>query len=187
MRDFKLIEQANLVFAGWDQCGYILNAGPNLQLIVGNGHPDAAISGPPNSTGCTADKMGTEPCRTEFVRTLARNDPASLQNCVGRVRGLSQTCRTYTRCGPRPSNDVTSWFSLSGSGEARGICGGAGAVDYFLEPEVERMCGVCDMYRAVMPENYISPTAAFANDKAKASAAGLQARPVAAALAAALG
>ena len=28
----------------------------------------------------------------------------------------------------------------------QGICGGAGASDYFLEPEVERMCGVCAMF-----------------------------------------
>jgi hypothetical protein len=33
----------------------------------------------------------------------------------------------------------------------QGICGRAGAVDYYLEPEVERMCGVCDMFRCPMP------------------------------------
>ena len=26
-------------------CRYLLNAGPNMQLTAGNGHPDAAISG----------------------------------------------------------------------------------------------------------------------------------------------
>jgi len=106
--------------------------------------------------------MDSEPCVSESVRLLVRNNPDALRTCVARVRGLSQTCDVYDRCGPsETSNDRGT----------RGICGRAGTVDYYLEPEVERMCGVCDMFRAIVPTDFVSPRAGYLRKSMGARAA----------------
>ena len=100
----SLVLQASLIFTQWSECGYLhfehgpnfLNAGGKRHTIM-VGSPNAVITAPFNDTACTLDKMDKEPCRSESVRYLARDEPDAVKTCVGRIKGLSQTCDLYTR------------------------------------------------------------------------------------------
>jgi len=144
---------------------YLLSSGDEGTPNHGNlGETDghAVISAPPNVTDCTPDKMNTERCKTLWTRTLARNHKSLLQDCLKRVRGASQTCRSFDRCGPRfsvpaaedPEDKLYKWRSICHSSK----------VGYFKEPAIQRMCGVCDMFRATIALDFVSPKAGFAPD-----------------------
>lgn len=165
---YNLVIQADLVMDGWKECGYLLQAGEKGEPMAGNlpetgGH--AVISAPPNITDCTPDKMNSEPCKTMWTRTLARNHPSLLSDCLKRIRGVSQTCNSFDKCGPHyqiPKKDKEIQF--------RSICH-TEKVGYFKEPMIQRMCGVCDMYRATVSLSFVSPEAGFKPDPFKESAA----------------
>lgn len=56
---------------------------------------------------------------------------------------------------PRNNTSVrskfASFFEVISPACAQGICGGAGSVDFFEEPEIEKMCGICEMTRYLYP------------------------------------
>eukprot|EP00961_Rhodomonas_salina_P280586 3790020-Rhodomonas_salina.2 len=43
--------------------------------------------------------MGTDPCRKEWIRTVARNNHQTLVDCLTSVKGLSQTCASSLQAG----------------------------------------------------------------------------------------
>jgi len=174
--------QATLVLHGWGICGYMLHPvsetsqHPTMGFITNvTDGPDASISGPPNNTYCTPDRMDKPPCNTEWVRTLARNDPSSFKACLGKIKGVSQTCDTFDRCGPRthvppPPGSQNSFMSSAPTGATKGVCD-TPDMSYYKEHEILAMCGICDMFRATMSNTYKSPRAGFI-ETAKPSAAG---------------
>mmetsp|Transcript_57770 Transcript_57770/g.151993 ORF Transcript_57770/g.151993 Transcript_57770/m.151993 type:complete len:235 (+) Transcript_57770:419-1123(+) len=164
----SLILQAKLVFNGWGDCGYMLDEAEefNLKNVSGEIHR-MVISAPPNHTDCTPNMMGEQDCITKFVRTTWRNSPNALARCLSKVRGVSQTCKAYKSCGPRlpdthPSQQQagTDWDEAQ-QPPSPGVCD-TPYVGYFQEEEVLRMCGICDMFAAIMPPNFESPSAYFA-------------------------
>lgn len=178
----SLILQAELVFNGWGKCGYMLNEGADLKLLnVSDSIEATVISGPPNNTKCTPKMMRTKECATKFVRTTYRNSQTVLRSCLAKVKGVSETCAAYKKCGPRiyqtpapgSSADTGMDFSLtdapapapassSPQSPPPGVCN-TPSVGYFREEQVQRMCGICDMFEAIMPPKFQSPSAKFAN------------------------
>jgi len=161
----SLILQAELVFNGWGKCGYMLDEGADLKLVnVSDSIETTVISGPPNNTKCTPKMMRTKECATKFVRTTYRNSPTVLRSCLAKVKGVSETCAAYKKCGPRiyqtpaPGSSADKGMDVSltdapapapGSSSPQspppGVCN-TPSVGYFREEQVQRMCGICDMF-----------------------------------------
>mmetsp|Transcript_46786 Transcript_46786/g.124290 ORF Transcript_46786/g.124290 Transcript_46786/m.124290 type:complete len:201 (+) Transcript_46786:432-1034(+) len=130
--------------------------------------PDSVISGPANNTYCTPNRMNKPPCNVEWVRTLARNDPSSFRTCLGKIKGVSETCSAFDKCGPHPT--VPKESSWGSSTPSTGVCNTAD-FSYYKEPEILAMCGICDMFRATMGTSFVSPRAGFLPDPAATSGA----------------
>lgn len=86
------------------------------------------------------------PCNSKFMRTFKDDDPAKLGNCYAKIPGLSQTCKYYKQCGSRTS--VSDWN--------KDVCQ-SDTGDYYKEPEVQRMCGICDMFHAELADSRETP------------------------------
>mmetsp|Transcript_76464 Transcript_76464/g.205924 ORF Transcript_76464/g.205924 Transcript_76464/m.205924 type:complete len:270 (+) Transcript_76464:353-1162(+) len=172
----SLTLQAKLVINGWGECGYLLEEGDKLKLTNGTGvMKTSVISGPPNNTLCTPNMMGTKDCAIKFTRTVFRNTRQTLRDCIGKVKGVSQTCDAYKSCGPRMNIDPANLDDLAPKKQQDqdqkpntdkkdplpGVCN-TPDVGYFREEEVQRMCGICDMFESIMPKGFQSPSAKFA-------------------------
>ena len=86
------------------------------------------------------------PCNTKFIRTYKNDNPGNLGNCYAKIPGLSQTCHYFKECGSRSAvGDYKSDVCESSVG------------DYYKEPEVQRMCGICDMFHAELADSRDTP------------------------------
>lgn len=159
----SLILQAQLVINGWGVCGYLLEEADEFNLANSSSPSivQTVISGPPNSTECTPKMMGSDPdCAAKFVRTLLRNDPITLKQCLAKVKGVSQTCTAYKSCGPRMHYDEPQ-PEQNPPAPPPGVCD-TPELSYYKEDAVLRLCGICDMFDAIMPKGFVSPSAFFA-------------------------
>ena len=137
----SLVAQANYIFPYWNRCGYIHHA---------DTHRLGVVSGPAKDVFCGPDEMRMWPCNEKFVRTFKRNDAGALGNCYAKIPGLTQTCRYYRECGPRTKE--SDWN--------KDVCS-SDTGDYYKEPEVQRMCGICGMFKAELLESRETPDQFF--------------------------
>jgi len=127
-----------------DGCGYIHHS---------NTKQKGAVSGPAHDYFCGPEEMKMWPCSTKFVRIFKNDNPGNLGNCYARIPGLTQTCQYYRECGSRTNvNDGNKDVCESDTG------------DYYKEPEVQRMCGICDMFHAELADSRDTPDE-FGNKK----------------------
>lgn len=94
------------------------------------------ISGPSDDKACGPDNILLWPCSEHYKRKFKDEDPDQLHKCYMSIWGLSQTCDMYDVCGGK----------MTVLADQQSVCGSEGA--YYKEPEVERMCGICGMFRA---------------------------------------
>ena len=131
------MEQALAIFPRWDSCGYM-----KADSQVGD---MGYISAPENNVECTPSMMDKGPCRKGTLRKVKKGSVAGLQRCLASIKGLSQACYTYDKCGP---------IALSGpfAGRRSSVCY-ASEGDYYKEAAVQRMCGICGMWHAQSPHD----------------------------------
>ena len=127
----SLVDQAHAIFPRWDACGY----------MMGNKHFSYGyISAPEDDTSCTLKKMEKPPCNRLTLRKLKEGSLTGLRQCLSSIKGLSQTCDTFDKCGPIASSGPFV-------GRRSSVCF-APEGDYYREASVQRMCGICSMFHA---------------------------------------
>eukprot|EP00960_Hanusia_phi_P054005 762521-Hanusia_phi.AAC.5 len=82
-----------------------------------------------------------------LCRKFKDYNSGNLAHCYRMIKGLMKTCQFYDKCGPRTSAACTAYycFVLSDMREFQ-VCSSPTG-DYYKEPEVQRMCGICQMAR----------------------------------------
>lgn len=156
-----------------DGCGYIHHSDSNKK---------GAVSGPAHDYFCGPDEMKMWPCNTKFVRTYKNDNPGNLGNCYARIPGLTQTCHYYRSvcccclcvCASRhrvwrrhfSARSCTRWCVCVICRECgsrthvsdwnKDVCE-SDTGDYYKEPEVQRMCGICDMFHAELADSRDTP------------------------------
>jgi len=129
----SLVAQANFIFPHWNGCGYIHHPTTKKKGVV---------SAPSGDMFCGPDEMKMWPCNVKFERIFKNDNPGNLGSCYAKIPGLSQTCKYYKGCGTRTSSG--DWN--------KDVCS-SDTGDYYKEPEVQRMCGICGMYRAELADS----------------------------------
>ncbi|EKX46015.1 hypothetical protein GUITHDRAFT_138502 [Guillardia theta CCMP2712] len=136
----SLVRQAKAIFPRWNKCGYILEDKGEADDPKYDFVKDGVISAPFNDTECTPDNIDKPPCSKLSIRTVLRGNAQSLIDCMMSIEGLSETCNTFDSCGTVAQDGI--WM-----GQKSSVCG-APVGGYYKEPEVERMCGICEMFHA---------------------------------------
>ena len=87
----SLVQQAKAIFPRWDSCGYMMADEPGSHGF---------ISPPEDDVECTASMMAKPPCDKATVRKVKKGSLTGLRECLKGIKGLSQTCYYFDKCGP---------------------------------------------------------------------------------------
>jgi hypothetical protein len=91
----SLVQQASAIFPRWDGCGYMMEDKPGSHGF---------ISPPEDDVECTASMMTKPPCDKATVRKVKKGSLTGLRECLKGIKGLSQTCYYFDKCGPIASS-----------------------------------------------------------------------------------
>jgi len=125
----SLVQQSMAIFPRWDNCGYLMSDKV--------GQP-GFIAPPEDDLECTPKMMEKAPCNKATLRSLKSGSISGLRQCMQGIKGLSQTCETFSKCGPIASGGPFA-------GRRSSVCFAAEG-DFYKEAAVERMCGICGMF-----------------------------------------